>query len=257
MARPLAVSSPPMSPLPPLFLLPLAALLGGCAPAESQAGRVRVLASASLEEAFVDLGARFEASRPGSRFELHTAGTPRLVLQLAEGAPAEVFASADRRSMERALESGRIAGEPALFAHGSLVLVTAPGNPHGIEELSDLEREELVVVLCGPEVPAGRYARAALAAAGTSVRSASDEPSVRAALMRVALGEADAAIVYTTDAAAAGDRVQPVELSALAEPRADYTLAVLDGDELGSAFVDFVLGPEGRAVLIDHGFEVP
>jgi molybdate transport system substrate-binding protein len=245
-------------------LVPLAATvlawtcgLAACAPGAPEEARLRVFASASLAAAFEELGARFEEAHGALSFELHTAGTPRLLLQLAEGAPAEVLATADRESLERVVATGRVHGEPHAFARGHLALVTAPGNPLGIGGLEDLAREDLVVVLCGPEVPAGRYARAALAAEGVLVRSASDEPSVRAALQRVRLGEADAAVVYATDAAAAGESVHAI---ALADPpglRVEYPIVALDDSTAASAFVDFVLGPEGRAVLQAHGFETP
>lgn len=231
--------------------------LAGCKPPERAEVRVRVFASASLAAAFEELGARFEEAHGALSFELHTAGTPRLLLQLAEGAPAEVLATADRESLERVVATGRVHGEPRAFARGHLALVTAPGNPLGIGGLEDLAREDLVVVLCGPEVPAGRYARTALAAEGVAVRSASDEPSVRAALQRVRLGEADAAVVYATDAAAAGESVHAI---ALADPPGllvEYPIVALDDSAAASAFVDFVLGPEGRAVLRAHGFETP
>ena len=112
-------------------------------------------------------------------------------------------------------------------------------------------------MLCGPQVPAGRYARAALASAGVAVRSASDEPSVSAALRRVALGEADAAIVYATDAAAAADEVGAVGIPDARTPDIEYPIVALEDSSAAVGFVEFVLGPEGRGVLQAHGFGTP
>lgn len=254
-----AVSSAAMDRMDPLAAL-LAALLGlfaACGRAEAPGGRVRVFAAASLAGAFEELCARYGEAHPDLAVELHTAGTPQLVLQLAEGAPAEVFASADHASMERLLTTGRARGTPRTFARNRLAILTAAGNPARITGLADLAREDLVVVLCGPEVPAGRYARAALASAGVEARSASDEPSVRAALRRVALGEADAAIAYATDAAAAAGEVEAVGIPDAWSPDIEYPILALGDSAEAAGFVEFVLGPEGQAVLGAHGFDGP
>ena len=234
----------------------LVLLVTGCG--SSDARTVRVLAASSLTAPLQAVAAAFAERHPDVEVELHFAGTPRLVLQLREGAPADVFASADEVWMERVVAAGLVAGAPRTFATNRLAVVTPPGNPEGLATLADLTRPGLVVLLCGPEVPAGRYAREALARAGLALRPASDEPSVKAVVTKVALGEADAGIVYATDAR--GADVHGIPLPAGHDVRASYPVAALDGGSApaeGAAFVDFLLGPEGRAVLASFGFGTP
>jgi molybdate transport system substrate-binding protein len=220
---------------------------------------ILVFAAASLTAPFEALAAEFERRHPGSRTELHFAGTPQLVVQVREGAPADVFASADAANMQKLVDAGRTATPPAVFARNRLAIVTPKGNPKGIQALADLARADLRVLLCGPEVPAGRYARQALAKASVAVTSASDEPSVRSVVSKVALGEADAGIVYATDAAGTA----AVTAVAIPEPHdvvASYPIAVLStgGSRTGGeAFVAFVLSADGRGILEGFGFLGP
>jgi len=219
-----------------------------------------VFAAASLTSAFEELAAAFEVAQPPARVELHFAGSASLVLQLREGAPADLFASADAANMQRALALGAAVGAPRDFAANRLVIVTPPGNPRGIAHLADLARDDLAVALCGPEVPAGRYARAALASAGVTLRPVSDEPSVKAVIAKLQLGEVDAGIVYVTDALAAGDSVHAVPLPAAQQVVARYPLVVLDGGvahDTAAAFAEFVLSRRGQTILAAHGFAPP
>jgi molybdate transport system substrate-binding protein len=227
-----------------------------------------VFAAASLTASFQELADAFEAEHRGARLGLSFAGTPKLVLQIREGAPASVFASADEANMAKVVELGRVADRARVFAHNRLAIVVAEGNPKGVEGLSDLAAErgkDLRVVLCGPEVPAGRYARQALQKAGVEVRSLSDEPSVKAVVNKVRLGEVDAGIVYVTDIAAAADDVDAVPIPDGFNVLGTYPIALLktaDGvaprpDSLAARFVDFVLSERGRAILADYGFTAP
>jgi molybdate transport system substrate-binding protein len=235
-------------------------LTGSCS--EAASGRsATVFAAASLTASFEALAQEFERRHPGSRLELHFAGTPQLVLQAREGAPVDVFASADEASMQRIVDLGLAVAPPAVFARNRLAIVTAPGNPHGIAGLADLGRSDLRVLLCGPEVPAGRYAREALARASVALRSLSDEPSVKAVVSKVRLGEVDAGIVYATDVPAGAEAgVDAVPIPDAQNVVATYPIAVLGaGSEraTGDAFVAFVLSPEGRAMLRSFGFASP
>ena len=239
-----------------LVLILLGAGCGGDAGPRSSA---TVFAAASLTEPFGELARRFGALHPGREVELHFAGTPRLVVQVLEGAPADVFASADQPSMQRVLDAPARGGA-RVFATNRLAIVTPRGNPKGIEGLADLARTDVTLLLCGPEVPAGRYARHSLSLAGVSARSASDEPSVRSVLTKVRLGEADAGIVYATDARTAGGEVGVIEIPREHNVRGAYPIAVLpsgNGQATGRAFVDFVLSPEGQGVLRSFGFGAP
>jgi len=233
-------------------------VVAACSPGPSEPP-VAVFAAASTSAPFHDLALRFEMDGRG-RLQLYTDGTARLVLQVLQGAPVDVLATADEESMRRALAGDCATGAARVFAHNGLAIVTAPGNPLGIAGLEDLAREELTVLLCGPEVPAGRYAREALARAGVEVRSASDEPSVRAVLRKVELGEADAGVVYATDAEGSARRVDSLPLPAEHDVLATYAVAVFgcgQNRQGGQAFVDFLFSAEGQGVLREHGFAAP
>lgn len=233
------------------------ALASGC----SETGRppATVFAAASLTAPFEALVREFERRHPGREIELHCAGTPQLVLQMREGAPVDVFASADGASMQRVVDLGLAAAPPAVLATNRLAIVTAEGNPHGIAGLADLARGELRVLLCGPEVPAGRYAREALARASVEPRTLSDEPSVKSVVSKVALGEVDAGIVYVTDVATDAG-VDAVPIPDAQNVVATYPIAVLTAGSdraTGEAFVAFALSPDGQAILRSSGFGAP
>lgn len=233
-------------------------LMSACGARDPQ--RARVFAAASLAAAFTELAAEFAQSSAGDTVELHFAGTPQLVVQLREGAKVDAFASADQPNMQKVVAAGGTVGAPATFATNRLCIVVAKGNPHRITGLADLAKPDLAVLICGPEVPAGRYAREALAKAGVVVQSRSDEPSVKAVVGKVGLGEADAGIVYATDAAAARDRLDEVPIPAEHNLLATYPIVAMargDAPAVGAAFVAFVDSPAGRTVLAKHGFGVP
>ncbi|MEM9801888.1 MAG: molybdate ABC transporter substrate-binding protein [Planctomycetota bacterium] len=215
---------------------------------------VAVFAAASLIEAFVELAEAYERSGPDRRVELQFGGSATLATQIVNGASADVFAAADRTTMARVVETGR-ANAPVAFATNRLTIATAPGNPKRISGLEGLARDDLRVVLCGPDVPAGRYAREALGSANVDVRSMSDEPSVRAIIAKIALGEVDAGIVYVTDAAAS-KAVDSVPIPQAQNAPASYEVATIDG-ALGSPFTAFLASPEAQAILQRHGFGIP
>jgi molybdate transport system substrate-binding protein len=169
-----------------------------------------------------------------------------------------VFASADGTNMTELTDAGEVDGEPETFARNELVIVTKPGNPTGIAGLEDLAGAG-VVSLCGEDVPCGRYAQEALDEAGVSVpeSNVTRGQNVAATLTAVTEGDAVAAVVYATDAISAGDAVERVDIAAEHQVFATYPIGALAGAgdaDLARAFVDHVLGPEGQAVLEDHGF---
>jgi molybdate transport system substrate-binding protein len=160
--------------------------------------------------------------------------------------------------MGKVVAAGRVKGEPRRFAQNRLAVVVGEGNPLGIQGLPDLARQGRRVALCGPEVPAGRYARQALEKARVTVRSVSDEPSVKALVAKVRLGELDAGVVYVTDCKA--DGVAAVGIADEFQVVADYPIAVCNAGANGpaaAAFVGFVLSPAGQKVLADFGFQAP
>jgi len=221
---------------------------------------VTVLAASSLTDAFTDVGERFEAAHPGYDVRLGFAASSDLARQVLEGAPADVYASADPDQVDRLVAAGITAEPPTIFARNTLAIAVAPGNPLGITGLGDLDDSDLVLVVCAPEVPCGAYAAAAFDLADTALQPASFESNVKSVVTKVALGEADAGIVYRTDVIAAGGSVDGVAIPAGAGVVADYPVVRLSGapNATGSLeFVEFLLGPVGRTALADHGFVVP
>lgn len=243
-----------------LLLAASGLLLGAGCTSGPGARKLTVLAASSLTDAFGEVAAAFESRHPGETIELSFAGTAQLLAQVEQGAPASVIATADRESMERLASAGLLAGAAQIFAGNRLTIVVAPGNPEGIATLTDLARPGLVVALSDPSVPAGRYAREAVAKAGAGVSPATLEASVRGVLNKVAFGEADAGIVYATDARAAGDTVSTVEIPDSLNVTAAYPIAALaaaPSHEAAETFIDFVLSDAGRAVMAAHGFMQP
>lgn len=241
--------------LPLLLLLALPA----CGSTATPGRELTVLAAASLADAFTELGDAFEATHADATIRFGFGGSQRLATQVVEGAPADVLATADETQMEVVVEAGAVTGEPVTFATNRLAIAVGPGNPLGIQGVADLADPALTLVLAAAEVPAGRYAREVLAAAGVEAQPDSLETDVRAVLGRVALGEADAGIVYASDLVSAGDEVDHVGL-AHHGVTARYPIAVLAdarSPALGQAFVDLVRSERGRAVLAEHGFVAP
>jgi len=219
-----------------------------------RAETVTVFAAASLMEAFKTLGKDFEAAHPGTKVELNFAGSSTLVKQIMEGAPADVFASADEENMEKARA---LISSPQIFATNRLAIVVAKGNPKRIAGLADLARPRLIVVLCGETVPAGRYALEAFEKAGVTPPAGSRELDVKAVVSKVQLGEADAGIVYVTDVRAGGDKVEGVGLPEAQNVVAQYPIATVAASprkEDAGAFIAFVRSPAGQKVLGDFGF---
>lgn len=232
--------------------------LAGALPACRGTGRVEltVFAATSLTDAFDAVATAFERQHPGVDVVTAFAGSQELAAQLLAGAGADVFASADEVQMGRVVDAGLVAAPPRRFAGNRLVIAVPAGNPDGVDSLRDLARPDLDVVLAAPEVPVGRYTRAALGAAGVDVDPVSYELDVRAVLTKVQLGEADAGVVYASDVAAAADEVDAVEAEGL-DVAVRYVIAPLAAapqPQLAEEFIALVGSPEGRRLLADAGF---
>jgi molybdate transport system substrate-binding protein len=220
-------------------------------------GELTVFAAASLTAAFGELGERFAAANGGAEVTFNFAGSQALATQIRQGAPADVFASADTANMGKVKD---LVGTPQSFASNLLQIVVERGNPKGVEGLADLAGGDLKVVLASAEVPAGRYAAEALAKAGVAVRPVSLEDNVKAVVTKVSLGEADAGIVYVTDVTAGGDRVEGVDIPRDQNVAAAYPIATVRASRnpsLAQSFVDLVRSAEGQGVLARHGFRPP
>lgn len=222
-------------------------------------GNLTVVAAASLTDAFGEIAGALEAQNEDLDVELSFDGSARLATAIIEGAPADVFASADEASLARVTEDGLTSGEPVVFATNVLQIVVPDGNPLGIETLEDLTSPDVTLSLCGPEVPCGRYAAQAFERAGLPVPPAGDQESVKGVLTQVQLGEADAGIVYRTEVLAS-EEVEGIDLAPGEQVVATYPAAVLaesSNPEVAAAFLAFLTGPEGRSVLNDFGFGLP
>jgi molybdate transport system substrate-binding protein len=229
-------------------------LAGACAGDDEDAGDdITVFAAASLQSAYEELGALYEEQHDGASVELNFAASSELAVQIAEGAAVDVFASADQVNMDKV--ANEVDGEPSIFATNRLTILTEPGNPKGIEDVAGLADPELIIVSCGPEVPIGAYSQEVFETAGVDVEIDSEEADVKAVVSKVVLGEADAGLVYVTDAVAAGDAVASVEIPDDLNVVAEYPIAALDAD--GAAFRDLVLSEEGQAILAEYGFAAP
>ncbi|MFE0848547.1 molybdate ABC transporter substrate-binding protein [Streptomyces rochei] len=223
-------------------------------------GQVTVFAAASLKESFTKLGETFEQRHPGTEVSFNFGGSDSLAAGITSGAPADVFASASPKTMATVTDAGAAAGEPSTFVRNRLEIATLPGNPERISSLQDLTASGLKVVLCDQSVPCGAAAQKALAAGGLDLTPVSYEQDVKAALTKVELKEADAALVYRTDVRAAGGKVAGVDFPEAAEAVNDYPITVLeDAPNPGAAkaFVALVKSAEGQRVLTDAGFGTP
>ncbi len=219
-----------------------------------------VFAAASLKNAFTDIGERLEAAHPGLEVEFSFAGSSDLVTQLTQGAPADVFASADTRNMDRAAAAGLLDGAPVTFATNRLTIAVAAGNPKGIGSLRDLTRTDTAVVLCAAQVPCGAASRTAEQAAGVELRPVSEETSVADVLNKVISGQADAGLVYVTDVLGAGGAVSAVDIPEAAQAVNTYPIAALAESvkpALAREFVTTVTGPVGQEILRTAGFGPP
>lgn len=239
------------------LLLPLAAC-GNDDGAGDGDTTITVLAAASLTETFTALADDFEAEHDGVRVKLAFDSSATLAEQAVGGAPADVLATADTTTMDGAADA--LAADPQVFATNTMVLVTPAADPAGITSYDDLASGDVTYVICVETAPCGKVATALLEATGMTAEPASLEVDVKAVLAKVTSGEADAGLVYATDAVAAGDDVQRFEIPGAADAVTTYPIAPLSQSkhaELAQEFVDLVLGEAGRQVLSDAGFGAP
>jgi molybdate transport system substrate-binding protein len=233
-------------------------------------GELTIFTAASLTDAFKDMAAQIEPANPGTKLTFNFAGSPTLRTQLAQGARADVFASADEPNMAGAEADGTITVQPQIFARNVLVVVVPVKNTAGIQTLQDLAKPNIKLVLTNKEVPVGNYARQSLEKMGQDpafgpdfskrvlANLVSEETNVRQVAAKVQLGEADAGIVYAADVTPAlRDAVRVIEIPPALNVIAKYPIAVVKGaqNEAGArAFIAYVLSPAGQTILVRHGF---
>ena len=220
-------------------------------------GEITVFAAASLKKTFTAIGAEFEKAHPGAKVTFNFAGSSDLVAQLQQGAPADVFASADTKNMDKATGDSLTAASPVNFASNTLEIAVPPGNPAEVASLADLAEPGVKVVLCAPAVPCGSAAAKVETAAKVDIKPVSEEQSVTDVLGKVTSGEADAGLVYVTDVKAAGDKVEGVEFAESSAAVNTYPIATLKSSRnaaLADAFLQAVTGEPGQGILAAAGF---
>ncbi|MCU1548344.1 MAG: molybdate-binding protein [Arthrobacter sp.] len=247
-------------------LIAAATLAGGSAGCAAPAGggdagkTLTVFAAASLQAPFTELAGKFEARNPEVKVQLSFAGSSDLAAQIAQGARADVFASADAPNMARLSDASLTEGAAKDFATNVLTIAVPASNPAAISTLADLARPGVKVVICASQVPCGTAARTVERAAGVALKPVSEESSVTGVLGKVASGEADAGLVYVTDVKAEGGKVRGVPFAEAGQAVNTYPIAALRGSrnaELAQAFLAMVRGPDGTNILRDAGFGRP
>ena len=231
-----------------------------CGPASDSTSSLTISAASSLQGAFTDLRTQFEASHPQVAVTINFGASSTLAQQIIAGAPVDVLASADEANMSKVRDANLLAGDPTVFATNTLEIIVGRGNPSKISTLADLTRPGTIYVTCAPNVPIGRYSEQIFAKAGLTSTPASLEPDVKGIVTKVISGEADAGIVYATDVAATEGAADGIEIPVDANVVAIYPIAPIAGSPNGGAaqaWIDFVMGPDGRSILEAHGFGAP
>ncbi|MGH3622593.1 MAG: molybdate ABC transporter substrate-binding protein [Sciscionella sp.] len=222
---------------------------------------LNVFAAASLTESFQALGTEFEAAHKGVTVNVNFGGSSSLVQQIDQGgAPADVFASANQKNMDKLVQAGNNAGDPRLFARNTLEIAVPAGNPKKIKSFADLARSGVKVVVCAPQVPCGSATEKVEKATGTTLKPRSEETNVKQVLTKVQANEADAGLVYVTDVNSAGDKVAGITFPEASKAINNYPIVAVKGSkhaELAKEFIEFVRGAQGRAELEKVGFQAP
>lgn len=247
-----------------VIVAPVTGLIMACSGASTSTDTatqtLTVFAASSLTEAFTEVGERFEADNREVDVRFQFAGSPALARQIIDGAPADVFASADDRTMTALAAESDALETPLTFARNTLAIVVEPGNPKGVRDLHDLARSDIDVVLCAPEVPCGSLAAQVLGRAGVTVVARSLEDSVKAVVAKVALGEVDAGVAYSSDVQESREGVEGVRIADTDNITTLYQVSLLqssDHRDPAERFVAFLGSPEGRRILTGHGLMLP
>lgn len=231
--------------------------LAACTPSVN--GELLVSAASSLTDAFADVETAFEAANPEVDVVMNFGSSSSLREQIIEGAPVDVFASANTSNMDQVVEAGEPDGGE-IFVTNLLQIAVPVGNPAGIVGLEDFANEELLIGFCAEAVPCGDFGRQALENAGVTPAIDTNEPDVRALLTKIEAGELDAGITYVTDVLSSDGAVEGVEIPGEFNVVAEYPIAALvnaPNPDAAGAFVEFVLSDEGQSILASYGFSSP
>jgi molybdate transport system substrate-binding protein len=232
----------------------------GGSSSSAKESKLTVFAAASLTSTFTELGKKFEESHQGVKVSFSFGGSSDLVAQIQQGAPADVFASADTKNMDKAVSAKAVEGDPVDFASNTLEIAVPPDNPAGVASLKDLAKPGTTVVVCAPEVPCGAAAVKVEQSSKVRIKPVSEEQAVTDVLTKVESGEADAGLVYVTDVKAAGAKVKGVTFPQSSSAVNTYPIAALSKSkepDLAKEFVQLVTGSVGQTVLADAGFAKP
>ncbi|MGG5172044.1 molybdate ABC transporter substrate-binding protein [Pseudarthrobacter sp. J1738] len=238
------------------------AILSSCGEPATQnatSGELKVFAAASLKESFTQIAAAFEQAHPGVHVSLNFAGSSSLVTQIAQGAPADVFASADQTNMTK-LADQSLVSSAVPFATNKLQIVVPLDNPAHVDSLANLAKPGTQVVLCAPQVPCGSAAKRVEKAAAVKIKPVSEESNVSDVLGKVLAGDADAGLVYVTDALAARGKVTAIDFSEAGQAINTYPIAAVQGGknpEASQEFINYVSGASGQRILKTSGFGAP
>lgn len=247
-----------MRRLASLVMVPIFGLVfAGCASSDDTTTSLRIAATSSLTEVFNDIGEQFMLANPDITIAFNFASSSDLALQISQGLPADVFASADVKNMAKVTDAGLLHGQPVAFATNSLEIVVEKGNPLRIDSLAQLASPRLLFVTCPIEVPIGAYTAEVLRNAGVTVTPASLEENVKGILTKVALGEADAGIVYRTDILAAGNSVTGVPINDNVNVTTKYLVGALrdsQNQDASQRFIIFLSSEQGQKILSQFGF---
>ena len=236
-----------------LLILAAFAILSGCS-SNNDGDALWVFAASSLTDAFTEIVDAFENANPDIEVQTQFAGSSQLAAQIASGAPADVFASANEAVMETVLPGGELAGaefsQPVVFARNELAIAVPAGNPKGISSIADLADNDLLLAICDRGVPCGTLAHEAAASAGIDLRPDTEEANVRAVLAKLLLGEVDAGLVYRSDVVATPLLAIPISPA----HTNNYPIAAAAGNPAAAAFVEFAVSQEAQQILANHGF---
>lgn len=253
-----------MTRRPFVVIATLVVLVGLAEPAaaggQKPSGEITVFAAASLTESFDAIAKQFEKKYPDVDVRFDYDASSNLATQLNQGAPADVFASADEDNLKKTVDAGTVTPPPVVFARNRLEIAVEKGNPKKIKRLADLQKSGTVVVLCADQVPCGKYAAESLAKAGVTVTPASKEENAKATLNKVSIGEADASLVYITDVKAAKGSSTGVRIADDVNVIATYPMAVVKdsrNETAAKAWVRFVMSKAGQKTLRRFGFLPP